>query len=427
MTSLAPVQNQIHLVTIQDVIVKDARQRSDMGDLEGLAESILKNGLLNPIILQRADNSLIAGERRLEAYRMNGELVIPATYRDELDPIQLEQLELEENIRRKQLTWAEEQRAVAKIHKLRMSQDPNWTQGSTAILIQKPDAAAPQQRDVSEALLLDKMMVLFPEIAQAKSKAQAINMAKSKAKNVNRRLDVAQKPEVYAEVQEKIWLGNSLELIKNIPDGVIDAHITDPPFGIDYDAHVAGTVGEASSYEDTTEMYEKEVLAIIPDLYRTLKPDGWVVWFFGMSWYERVKTEFRKAGFTVDEIPIIWDRSEGRCFTNVPSHYFTKAYDVALHAFKGDPHLVQKNKPNIIRVKPVDSSSRSLVVERPVELYAELIRRMTIPGQLVADMFAGSGSCPAAAAMLKRDYIACERAPDRHAVAVQKVKAHIPS
>jgi DNA modification methylase len=417
-------RREVHRVKLSDITIKEGRQRTEMGDLEGLALSILTHGLLNPVILNR-NNELIAGERRIHAHKMNGAVYIDALYRDELDPIDLEELELEENIRRKQLTWQEEQKAIARIHKLKQMKDPNWSMQQTATVIMKP-GAEPQKRDVSDAVTLDRMMKLFPEIAGAKSKAQAINMARAKAKNVNRRLDVQQDPVTYLEVQEKIWLGDSVKLIKDIEANLIDCIITDPPFGINYDAHVAGTVGEENVYKDDAEKYEY-ILTMVPDLYRVLKPDGWCIWFFGMTWYERVKTVFRQAGFSVDEIPIVWNRSEGRCYTNRPDHYFTKAYDVALHCFKGDPHIIQKNRPNLISIPPVESKERELVVERPVELYAELIRRLTIEGQLVADFFVGSGSCPAAAASLKRDYLGVELDENRRAAAIQKIRANIPS
>jgi len=164
-----------------------------------------------------------------------------------------------------------------------------------------------------------------------------------------------------------------------------------------------------------------------PDLYRVLHKDGWLVWFFGMTHYELVKKVMRSAGFSVDEIPIVWDRSQGRTFTNVPNKYFTKAYDVALHCFKGDPNIVLKNRPNIIPIPPIEGKERELCVERPVELYEELINRLTIPGQTVADFFVGSGSCPAAAAKLKRNYMGVELNPERRAAAIQKIQAYTPA
>lgn len=421
MTDIA-VGRTIHRIPVEEVKIRVKRQRSELGDLESLAESLLRYGQLTPIILTRT-NDLIAGERRLEAHKMNCVTHIDAVYRDELDELDLEELELEENLQRLQLTWKEEELAKARIHKLRIAKDPKWSQLQTAALVAKPGQTV-QQRDVSQALNLEKMMKLFPEIGEAKTKAQALNLAKAKAKSVTRAVDVAQRPEVYAEVGEKIWLGDSVDLIKEIENEAIDLILTDPPFGINYDAHVAGTVGEENSYKDDVEKYER-ILTMFPDLYRVLKPDGWLIWFFGMSWYQPVKEKLRAAGFVVDEIPIMWDRSDGRCYTNVPNHYFTKGYDVAFHAFKGDPHLVQKNKPNVFRIPPVETKDRDLVVERPVELYAEFISRMTIPGQMVADFFVGSGSVTAAAASLKRDYIGIEKDPNRRAAAIQKTRSHI--
>ena len=416
----------VHKVKVEDVKIRAPRQRQELGDLEGLAESILRSGLLNPIILNR-NNELIAGERRLEAHKMNCWLTIEARYRDELDELALEELELEENIQRKQLTWQEENAAIARIHKIRQSRDPNWGQRQTAELISKPGQSPMDlQKNVSQALSLDQMMKMFPELAGAKSKAQALNMAKAKAKSITRAVDVSQRPEIYREVQEKIWLGDSVELIKQIENEAFDAVITDPPFGINYDAHVAGTVGEENAYKDDAQKYER-ILTMLPDVYRVLKKDSWLIWFFGMTWYQRVKDELRAAGFTVDEIPIVWDRSEGRCYTNRPDRYFTKAYDVAFHCFKGDPHIVQKNKPNLLSIPPVEKSERELVVERPVELYEELINRLTIPGQIVADFFVGSGSCTAACAKLKRDYLGIEINEGRRAAAIQKTRAHIPT
>lgn len=415
---------EIHKVALEDIKIRVKRQRSEMGDLEGLAESILRWGQLSPVLINK-EMFLIAGERRLEAHKMNCVTHIDAVFREELDELELEELELEENVQRLDLHWKEKELAIARIHKLKQTRDPNWGQRQTAELIAKP-GELPQQRDVSQALNLEKMMKLFPEIGLAKTKAQALNMAKAKAKSITRAVDVSQRPEVYAEVTEKIWLGDSVDLIKQIENEAIDAVITDPPFGINYDAHVAGTVGEENSYKDDKEKYE-HILTMFPDIYRVLKKDGWLIWFFGMTWYERVKIELRKAGFTVDEIPIMWDRSEGRCYTNRPDRYFAKGYDVAFHAFKGDPHLIRKNEKNVLHIPPVETKDRELVVERPIELYEELINRLTIPGQLVADFFAGSGSCLAAAAQLKRDYLGIEKNEARRATAIQKVRAHIPS
>jgi DNA modification methylase len=163
-----------------------------------------------------------------------------------------------------------------------------------------------------------------------------------------------------------------------------------------------------------------------PEMFRTLKPNGFLVFFYGMSWHNEVHQAFIDAGFAVDYAPVIWDRSDGRTFTTRPDHFFTRGYDVALYARKGDAKIVQQGKPNILRIPPVENSDKEALVERPVELYAELIQRLTIKGERVADFFVGSGSCPAAAASLGRDFFGCELSSERRALALKKIAAYTP-
>jgi site-specific DNA-methyltransferase (adenine-specific) len=269
------------------------------------------------------------------------------------------------------------------------------------------------------------MIDLFPELKDAKSIRQMKSWADNKSANIMRVADVKNNVIDYGEIEKKIILGDSVEVIKTIPSESFNAIITDPPFGLAYDERKAGTSGSLTDYEDSEVSYER-LLTMAPELFRVLRPNGFLVWFFGISWYERVKTDFRAAGFIVDEIPIIWNRSEGRCHTNRPDRYFGRAYDVALHCIKGDPQIIQRMKPNVITVKPVENSDREALVERPVDLYAELIRRLTVPGETVADFFVGSGSCPAAAASLGRDYFGVEQSPERRAIAIKKIRAYSP-
>jgi ParB-like chromosome segregation protein Spo0J len=54
------------------------RFRRDLGDIAGLAASIVEFGLFHPITIKR-DGTLLAGHRRLEALRLLGRTEIPVT------------------------------------------------------------------------------------------------------------------------------------------------------------------------------------------------------------------------------------------------------------------------------------------------------------------------------------------------------------
>lgn len=409
-----------HVISMELIDIPEQRWRPVKKKVEDIAQSLLVHGQLQPIILRRDGEryALVDGLHRYTAAGMNAQQNIEAIFTTELDPIKLREIELEVNIMRVEMDWQEKQLAIAELHAMKMEHDPTWTQESTAATI---EASQPK---VAKALRYAEMVKIFPELAKAKSMSQAESWMTQRAKLVTRTVAVNEDPK-YDDIEAKIILGDSVEVIKDVPDASFRLVLTDPPFGIGYEHRKAGTEGSISAYEDSEESYTR-LLSMAPDLYRVIKRDGWLVWFLGISWYERAKVAFREAGFLVDEIPIIWDRSDGRCFTSRPDRYFARGYDIALHCIKGDPEVVIRGKPNVLRFEPIGTTERELLVERPVTLYEELIRRLTVKGECVADFFVGSGSCPAAAAMMQRDFFGVEIDQQRRATAIKKINAYIP-
>ncbi len=86
-------------VLLDDIIIKD-RVRTDIGDLKPLMESMRKHGQLNPVTLSR-ENELIAGHRRTLAARELGWKFIDAHIVERATEVEKLQLELEENVHRK--------------------------------------------------------------------------------------------------------------------------------------------------------------------------------------------------------------------------------------------------------------------------------------------------------------------------------------
>lgn len=84
----------------------DARLREDLGDLSDLMVSIQQYGLLHPIVIDDKRN-LIAGQRRLEAFKRLGKKQINVTFYGDLTEDERKILEVEENVRRKDLTTYE--------------------------------------------------------------------------------------------------------------------------------------------------------------------------------------------------------------------------------------------------------------------------------------------------------------------------------
>jgi ParB family transcriptional regulator, chromosome partitioning protein len=104
-------------VEIKSIRVK-RRIRKDLGDVEGLAESLSRFGQLHPIVLTRK-KVLVSGRRRLEAARILGWTTIDAITIASRDSAQLLELELDENVQRYQLTRDEVEDALARLERLK--------------------------------------------------------------------------------------------------------------------------------------------------------------------------------------------------------------------------------------------------------------------------------------------------------------------
>ena len=121
-------------------VLRDERQRRVV-ETEDIQNSIKQIGLINPIIVRQDEDRiiLVAGERRLTAYKvLNAKYPterwaeIPVRFYDQLTVIEAAIIELEENVKRRDLPWQDLVKAVVKLHTLHMDADPDWNQGKTA-------------------------------------------------------------------------------------------------------------------------------------------------------------------------------------------------------------------------------------------------------------------------------------------------------
>lgn len=119
--------NKVILLPVNEILPNpnQPRKHFDPNALEELCQSILANGLLQPISVRQNNNGeyeLIAGERRWLAFRRLGRSQIPAIV-DEYTDQQSSMLALIENLQRRDLNFFEEAIAID-----RLMRDLNLTQ-----------------------------------------------------------------------------------------------------------------------------------------------------------------------------------------------------------------------------------------------------------------------------------------------------------
>ena len=97
------------------------RFRRDLGAIQEMVESLKKHGLIQPVVIEPTEDGykLVAGERRITAAAYLGWQEIECTFRENLSDVQRKELELEENIQRRELSPEEISDAFDRLDRLR--------------------------------------------------------------------------------------------------------------------------------------------------------------------------------------------------------------------------------------------------------------------------------------------------------------------
>jgi len=223
--------------------------------------------------------------------------------------------------------------------------------------------------------------------------------------------------------------GNCLELMKSIPDGSIDAIITDPPYGT--------TACKWDSVIPFDLMWEH--------LNRIIKPNGAIV-LFGS---EPFSSALRMSNIKNYKYDWVWEKSHGSfataktqplkrheiisVFGNLKVIYYRQMDQIAgkvrdrriesFRSYSEEKNFISETtginskkyaldyNPNNINPKSVlkFSSQRGLhPTQKPVLLMEYLIKTYTNEGETVLDFTMGSGTTGVAAKNLNRNFIGIE-------------------
>jgi DNA modification methylase len=190
----------------------------------------------------------------------------------------------------------------------------------------------------------------------------------------------------------QIVQGDCVQLLKSLPDAIVDLVVTDPPYLVNYRDRSGRTVRNDSG--------TPEFLNAFSDLYRVLKPDSFCVCFYGWNRVDEFFGAWRRAGFRPVG-HIVWQKDYSSSVG-----FFQYRHEQAYLLAKGNPG--RPAKP-IRDVQPWEySGNRIHPTEKAVGILRPLVRAFSQPGDIVLDPFSGSGSTAVAAALSGRRYIGME-------------------
>ena len=258
----------------------------------------------------------------------------------------------------------------------------------------------------------------------------------------------------------RLYLGDCLHVMRQLPSEEIDLIYIDPPFfsGRDHSAS-SGDRNDGRSFSDTWEFGLEGYLVWLTmrllEMKRLLKPSGSIVVHLDWHASHYAKVEMDKIfGYDNFQNEIIWCYRGG----GVSKKRFGRKHDVLLWYTKGpkwafEPQYTEYSESTKAvtgrtgrRVNQTEidlergahmpdwwSDINSLQTwspgrvgyptEKPVALLERVVRSMCPPGGVVADFFCGGGTTPVAAQRLGHRWIAADQSRVAVAVTADRIAA----
>lgn len=219
----------------------------------------------------------------------------------------------------------------------------------------------------------------------------------------------------------KIFLTDTIELMKELPDESVDMVLTDPPYGMDYQS---GRRKEQFDeiQGDSGEDFDKLLKTYIAECYRIMKPDTTLYMF--CSWH--------KVGFFQEELEkyfnlknlIVWEKNNHGA-GDLEGGYAPK-HELIWFAAKGNPKRQGKRRyEDVIQTAKMDTTKSKHPTPKPIKLLKKFIETSSKPGDIIFDGFMGVGSTAIAACKFEdeeRRFIGAEIEPKYYEVATTELK-----
>ena len=250
---------------------------------------------------------------------------------------------------------------------------------------------------------------------------------------------------------DKIFEGDSIEVMRRIPDASIDLVFADPPYNLQLggdlkrpdNSRVDGVEDEWDKF-DSFAAYDEFTRAWLAEARRILKPDG-AIWVIG-SYHNifRVGAAVQDEGFWILN-DVIWNKTNP--MPNFRGTRFTNAHETLIWAAKSKEtrytfnYTALKTANDDLQMRsdwslPICTGGERLKgaggakahpTQKPEALLYRVLIASTNPGDIVLDPFFGSGTTGAVAKMLGRRFIGIDRDKSYIAAARKRIGSVDPS
>ena len=381
----------------------------------------------------------MAGERRLKAIEtlwamgdqfrcgtttLLKEGYLPVTDLGDLDPLAAMEAELEENIRRVDISWQDRSTATSQLFELRNLQaekaklpPPDQTAFAREVYPDHHPIAA--TKAVREELILAANLK-DPDVAAAPSSREAMKVIRRKEDAQRDRLLGESVGRSFNAQSHSLLQGDCLDLMKSMDSGQFDCILTDPPYGINAEGfNDSGGKANAAghTYDDSLHNWLRLMGVFSSESFRLAKPQSHCYVFCDIDNFITLRNLMCTAGWKVFITPLVWHNptSQRAPWPQSGPH---RRYQLCLYANKGD-RPVLRLASDLVEFKSDDNLGWA--AQKPVGLFMDLLSRSCRAGDSVLDPFMGSGTIVPAAHGLKVKATGIELDPVAYGIAVKRL------
>lgn len=413
------LNTETHTIHVSSVVVAPNRQRKDFKGIEELAKSICQIGLIHPIIVT-PDLQLVAGERRLRAHIHAGLSHIVCRYTTELQSDELERIELEENIKRNDLTWQEENSAIARYHLMRSEESPGWTIADTAAALSVSDTHVSNHIGVANAISEgDELVCAADTFTVAKN---IVARKQQRARDVaDEATDLAISELLSSPANPTPAVSASASVLGASPSDVPGGEAAPPPpkaglpflhcdfvewaakpyrgpkfnflhcdfpYGINFDKHNGGATGTFGGYDDSGEVYWNLIATLGSIMETHVAKSAHLMFWLSPKYLEETAITLEKQGWKVNYVPLIWHRSDNSGILPDPKRGPRQVYETCLMASRGDRFVAQAVSNLFAHPKTKELHAS----EKPREMLGHFFRMFVDESTVMLDPTMGSGN-----------------------------------
>ena len=431
---------KIYSIDVNEILIEKNRQRksAEEEDIIRLASSITQIGLIHPVVV-RADADkqiiLVAGERRIRAMThlwFFGQKVkcgefefdeeqVPCIYQGEMSQLDAMEMELEENIRRVDLSWQDRAKATGELAALKRerAQEEGRPPPSLEEIAAETHGTGGGALELARAEILVTPHLADPDIAKATNARDALKILKRKEER-SKYVNLAEQTGKSLKSLHTLHQGDCFDILSDISDGTFDVILTDPPYGIDADqfSDSGGRVAGAHFYDDSWRTWNSLAQRLAKESFRVAKPSAHAYIFCDVDNFVLLKGYFLEANWRVFRTPLVWVNPTAMR-APWPEHGPQRKYQICLYAIKGD-RTVNAMKHDVVTYPSDDNLGNG--AQKPLALYLDLLARSVHPGDSVLDPFGGTGVIIPAAHELKCQATYIEQDTAQYGIAVSRLQ-----